>query len=1612
MVKTKKLVKAQNGEFIDWNKIKANLNPLNWMVDDYTSSGSFSKAYEAAKKSGKKEFIWNNKRFSTEYAGTPRQEVGRYGINGQPVNKKALNDPAQVNLYPLFHKKYLPGHISASIADNKVSIDYSASGNDPLGLSRTSKKRGEKSFYVYGQDNLKFVDKATSLPMKDYLQIALEDKKDSQITPSTWNLLTNNCADNVCDAFDIKRSIGIETPNSALKKIKNKYPTLEVTGRTTEDYKTINERLLTFLNSERESIVSPESILQNSDKLLSIYYSPDTGKDFKKTIATALQKSLFKKGKELPKSSSNSSINQFDGIIGPETMLKLTEWKNENSVKKDVKKLQQGGVSGITTPLYGEIGNLLKGLTSNVNSLDYLKPKQQLAPWGDAVSSQYVEKLKQEMGLKKDPHFFGIFGTRWVDSSGKKYTEDDLKALAGQRYDQDKAGVQGFNEQLPLANSMAMLFDIQQKEMDSAQNTKTNINDVEYSNASPWPVGFSMQNGGQPTKQDSLDLYNNAIKVLNYYGNNSRYRKEKSRVLPTYEKKATHYWNSRQAESIEDGSTYREANTDAILPLTKEFYRKEVDKNKYYQREAANFVLNSKSPMQLFDQRILPPIGLGYQDISSGDYVDIYSYEPLLVKPVSMLTDKERKRRAELEKYYEITKDDDVTTLNTKVSNKLQEVQNKKPKERNKIDIQALERIKALLFTDNKVQDLPQIDLVDRNQGLSDFGRDTTEIPNIKVLYDQKTKKPIFYENSLGQRVPYSEKLTKDFQYPGMFKEGGMPDRYKKLGFTKVNSPKRTPGHDSKSHAVVVKDGGDYKLIRFGQQGVSGSPKKEGESESYANRRKSFKARHAKNIAKGKTSAAYWADKVKWEQGGEINSEQQLLGYKDNSPYKNLPFQVFNTDVLTMDGVSKPILAVSDSGEKRVLPPNSGLHKFNGAKSIMEFPVKAQDGGDVSPIVEPEVLPPLPWENGLVEQMPIKKMKPGVNFYYDAKSVEDMNSALDFRDFQKQILMPIKSLGSLINSDLIVTASYISEALGYDRNEVMPFLMTHQTKDNPLFDIHGTKEDLKKANLKIEKLLKDNFKIKHNSDGTRTTMPRNSVVDHERLKAFVNSNPELSMMISEYKNGGKVKSYKNGGMVTNYSVNYKKDLPVGNSDVPKGVILLDSLVPIQTEKGELILTPTGDVVPVNATKRHHQMSDDEVTDLSPDKSYIFSKYGDVKIHKPLAEKMVTGVTNKPYNVFGKNPQPQTTTLADFMTKKVMAPADVVKNVINKYKVVDNEGDLFTEETNRQNRINRAPLLEAVMSLSELDKEMKGLNTVEQFKQGGFLKQGINKYQTGAEVSAIAGAGSSVVSSVATLISDFFNRKALATSQEKSVRDVNELYGQQSQLSNLGMLAGLTGVAAQNPTIDPVTQSSTYLDQIPQSLPRQFYDYNTARLYANKPNFSMYPPQVAAALMDSFYAKTQDAQSAYAMNAAVDGTNRKTSYFQAKQALLNSNEANKTNALNLTRANSNNLIATAAGIVSGNMTDRSNLLANKANALLAIRGQGVGAFMQMNNQFAQSLANNAATAAQAVNSYANSTAPKAPMFPNLPSFQYVQQPGISFGNNTGYNFFDTSTWKPR
>ena len=89
-------------------------------------------------------------------------------------------------------------------------------------------------------------------------------------------------------------------------------------------------------------------------------------------------------------------------------------------------------------------------------------------------------------------------------------------------------------------------------------------------------------------------------------------------------------------------------------------------------------------------------------------------------------------------------------------------------------------------------------------------------------------------------------------------------EKLKRYGLSGYNKPKRTPSHPTKSHVVLAKEGDKVKLIRFGMQGAKNKPPTKGESAADKAKRKSFKARHAKNIAKGKMAAAFWADRTKW----------------------------------------------------------------------------------------------------------------------------------------------------------------------------------------------------------------------------------------------------------------------------------------------------------------------------------------------------------------------------------------------------------------------------------------------------------------------------------------------------------------------------------------------------------------------------------------------------------------------------------------------------------------------------------------------------------------------------------------------------------------------------
>lgn len=303
------LKKHQKGGFLQ--KIKTNINPNNWGVKDYSDRENFQKAYHDAKMNGEKQFMWNGERKTTEYKGTPEQEVSQYGINGKKVNPSYIKEPIQVNLFPLLNKHFIPGHIESGYPEyGDYDISYGPKKNGKINTNPIEEEG--KAYYVYGLDQ--------QFPIKKSKELNNKKKSD-------WNLFTNNCADNVCDAFNINRSRWIETPDNALNKISEKYPTLEVTNRTPKRFKElevdayrniVQPSLHLRSNNKEHCKFSKERILQNEqDYLMSGQHHS--------TINSQLgimnvQKLLNINGYDLDE----------DGIYGEKTKKALLDYQNIN----------------------------------------------------------------------------------------------------------------------------------------------------------------------------------------------------------------------------------------------------------------------------------------------------------------------------------------------------------------------------------------------------------------------------------------------------------------------------------------------------------------------------------------------------------------------------------------------------------------------------------------------------------------------------------------------------------------------------------------------------------------------------------------------------------------------------------------------------------------------------------------------------------------------------------------------------------------------------------------------------------------------------------------------------------------------------------------------------------------------------------------------------------------------------------------------------------------------------------------------------------------------------------------------------------------------------------
>jgi len=445
--------------------------------------------------------------------------------------------------------------------------------------------------------------------------------------------------------------------------------------------------------------------------------------------------------------------------------------------------------------------------------------------------------------------------------------------------------------------------------------------------------------------------------------------------------------------------------------------------------------------------------------------------------------------------------------------------------------------------------------------------------------------------------------------------------------------------------------------------------------------------------------------------------------------------------------------------------------------------------------------------------------------------------------------------------------------------------------------------------------------------------------------------------------------YKFGGLITEGSEYNKRKQPkknpisgasstgpMGPKDIPSydsgiraiidqeenEIIPTDNLIPIQTEIGELIILPTGDVVPVMAKKRHKQMEEDEVTDIAPEGAYILSAHGRVKIKKDEADRVITETGIKPYRLGQGQDKPTEKTLADMMNKKEMSPADVGRVVSQKFPVVATSNP-YEAAANTENKINRKPYLEGLIQLSEFDKMRKGIDT-----QSKEIADDVPHAQAGLAI----GLGTALLQGITGLFGASAQKKDAQRAYADVLRLSQESAAKQRGQLGLGAAAGIMGTLGQDPRVNPLVLDPTFIRQMETRTPQQVTDAIANQAYANMPDYRNLPANQ----------QLMGAQSAYAQALKAAGDNRLAAYYQDRgarnqqltslQGYEDKNRQERETARRATTLNTNQMIGNVGdrtqGYFDSSATIEANLGQTQASARLgqsAANQQAIRAYTQ-------------------------------------------------------------------
>jgi hypothetical protein len=671
-----------------------------------------------------------------------------------------------------------------------------------------------------------------------------------------------------------------------------------------------------------------------------------------------------------------------------------------------------------------------------------------------------------------------------------------------------------------------------------------------------------------------------------------------------------------------------------------------------------------------------------------------------------------------------------------------------------------------------------------------------------------------------------------------------------------------------------------------------------------------------------------------YQQGGMT---QQRMGYKDESPYRNRPFQYFDTDTLTMEGVSRPILAIADNGMTEVMQPNSGEYTFPGARRVMEVPMAQQGGlnsagerfrGTFDKVREDSAS----MVNGVVDEMTkIIQTDSGDNtatelrpLIYDALfnqlPFDQVAQELRARGIDENKIKNLYSHGSR------AVQNYNSTFEVDEPTKISNILINRQEKTARL----GTKSK------EVLNVLQEQGGMAGSVSGIYGGM--NPLVMRKKKDPvlpfidFTNAKNAIPNLPNIFREGGLITQWNNSGRAANSPTASRMKLPgsTGGRVLPiksivneQGYIPQGALTPIQAEIDEMIIHPTGDITPVAAKKRHSRMPEDMVTDMAPEGSYVVSAHGNVDIRKADASQIITERSMEPYRLEGSTPIPTQKTLADIMKRGMEKPAEIVKRIDNKFPVIPAKNP-FEVAANDQNKMSRLPYLQGVILLSEIERELNEQSMPQYMKAGGIVRRNnLPKAFYGALISGIFGA-------IGAGQQRAEQNRLLQQYRERTDKDITGLERDRTNFLGAEAAVAASSIMAQDPNVrwKDLQALSMYRPGIANA---QVQALNDAA-YRNRPNLSSnMSPQSAMYAANAGYAAAMDASSKAALEAYARDEESRIKDLINRQSILNQNTVGRTDAINKSVLGRNQMLSQVGRVGEHYFRNRGNLRTDIFNA---------------------------------------------------------------------------------